>query len=618
MARIADRNGRIRAEYFTCVFAGGAMFLQMIRCAARLPCKAFWAACLSLAGVAWAQTAPAPLTADAPEASSGISAKQAVHARHYMAVTANPYASRAAQGILAAGGSAVDAAITAQLVLNLTEPQSSGIGGGAFLVHYDAASGRMSAYDGRETAPAAARPDRFLKPDGQPMSFRDAVLSGMSVGTPGLLRMLKLAHERHGKLPWARLFAPAIALARQGFAVSPRLHDLLEGDPGLRQDREARAYFYNPDGSARAVGYVLKNPPFAALLERIAAAGPEVFYRGPVAREIAAAVRARERPGDLAAADLAGYQALEREVLCGHYRVYTLCGVPPPDSGHTTVLAILGLLERFDMGALKPESVAAVHLFAEAGRLAYADRDRYVADPAFVPVPTAGLIDRDYLRGRSALIRLDHSMGHVQAGLPPGASTAYAGDSLSEIPATSHMSIVDARGDAVAMTTTIESQFGARVMVHGFLLNNEMTDFAWIPQEDGRPVANRIEPGKRPRSSMAPTLVFDADGHLLLVIGAPGGNVIINFVAKTLIGVLDWKLDIQQAIALPNMGNRNRATEIERGTALEGDIDALKALGHEISLIDFPSGLHGIMVTPQGLVGGADPRREGVALGDAP
>jgi gamma-glutamyltranspeptidase/glutathione hydrolase len=591
------------------------MKLPRLRLAWALP----W---LCAAGFACAQPAAAPAAPGqdvAPEAPSGYTAKQAVHARHYMAVTANPYASRAARDILAAGGSAVDAAITAQLVLNLTEPQSSGLGGGAFLVHYDAASGRMAAYDGRETAPAAARADRFLKADGTPMSFRDAVLSGRSVGTPGLLRMLKLAHQRHGRLPWARLFAPAIQLARQGFAVSPRLHELLEGDPGLRQDGQARAYFYNPDGSARAVGHVLKNPRFADLLARIAAGGPEVFYRGQVARDIAAAVRSQPSPGDLTIADLAGYRPIEREALCGHYRVYTLCGMPPPGSGHTTVLAILGLLERFDLAALQPDSVAAVHLFAEAGRLAFADRDRYVADPAFVPVPTAGLIDRDYLRRRSALISPDHSMGHAEPGLPPGASTAYAGDSLSEIPATSHLSIVDARGNAVAMTTTIESQFGARIMVHGFLLNNEMTDFDWIAEHDGRPVANRIEPGKRPRSSMAPTLVFDAKGRLLLVVGAPGGHAIINFVAKTLIGVLDWNLDIQQAIALPNMGNRNRAaTEIERGTALERDVDGLKALGHEIGLIDFPSGVHGIMVTPQGLVGGADPRREGQAAGDAP
>jgi gamma-glutamyltranspeptidase/glutathione hydrolase len=534
----------------------------------------------------------------------------------YMAVTANPYATRAAQEILRGGGSAVDASIAAQLVLNLTEPQSSGIGGGAFIVHYDARSKRIAAYDGRETAPAAAKPDRFLKADGKPMSFREAVQSGMAVGTPGLLRVLEMAHAKHGRLPWARLFAPAITLAEQGFAVSPRLHQLLATDPALSQDTAARAYFYNPDGSARAVGTLLKNPPFAALLKRIAAGGADAFYTGSVAHDIAAAVAAQPSPGDLTEADLAAYRPRERDVLCGRYRAYTLCGMPPPGSGTTTVLAILGLLERFDMERLRPESAAAVHLFSEAGRLAYADRDRYVADPDFAEVPTAGLINRAYLRGRSELIRPEHSMGRAQAGAPPGATTAYAGDEDSEIAATSHLSIIDSFGNAVAMTTTIESQFGARIMVHGFLLNNQMTDFAWIPEDNGRPVANRIEPNKRPRSSMAPTLVFDNTGKLKLVIGAPGGHAIINFVAKTVIGVLDWGLDIQQAIALPNMGSRNRNTEIERGSILEGTADALRAMGHDVGLTDFPSGLHGIMVTPEGLMGGSDPRREGEAMGD--
>ena len=562
------------------------------------------------------QLVPAPYADVAPEGATGRTTKFAVHATRFMAVTANPYATRAAQEMLGAGGSAVDAAIAAQLVLNLVEPQSSGAGGGAFIVHYDAATRRMAAYDGRETAPAAARPDRFLKPDGRPLTFREAVQSGMAVGTPGLLRVLELAHKKHGRLPWARLFAPAIALAEAGFAVSPRLHDLLAGDPALRNNAAARAYFYDAEGNARAVGSLLKNPAFALLLKRIAAAGPRVFYTGGVARDIAGAVAAAAAPGDLSEADLAGFQAREREALCGRYRVYTVCGMPPPSSGATTVLAILGELERFEMGRLRPESVAAVHLFAEAGRLAYADRDRYVADPDFVPVPTAGLIDRAYLRQRGALITPARSMGHAQAGAPPGASTAYAADTLSELPATSHLSIVDAWGNAVAMTTTIEAQFGSRIMVHGFLLNNEMTDFAWIPQEGGRPVANRIEPGKRPRSSMAPTLVFDSAGKLKLVIGTPGGQAIINFVAKTLVGVLDWNLDIQQAIALPNMGSRNRATEIERGSVLEGSAEALRAMGHEVTVTDFPSGLHGIMVTPEGLIGGSDPRREGEAMGD--
>jgi len=573
---------------------------------------------LGLAGWAGALAPPAQPVDVAPEGASGHTTKFAVRASKYMAVTANSYATRAAQEVLRGGGSAVDAAIAAQLVLNLTEPQSSGVGGGAFIVHYEAASKHLAAYDGRETAPAAARADRFLKPDGRPYTFREAVQSGMAVGTPGLLRVLDLAHKKHGRLPWARLFAPAIALADNGFAVSPRLHELLATDPALKNNPAARAYFYNPDGSARAVGSLLKNPAFAQLLRRVAAGGPDAFYRGEVARDIVAAVAAQVAPGDLTEADLAAYKPMAREALCGRYRAYTLCGMPPPSSGETTVLALLGMLERFDMARMRPDSAAAVHLFSEAGRLAYADRDRYVADPDFVPVPTAGLIDRDYLHQRSELIVPGHSMGRAHAGAPPGASTAYAADEDSEIPATSHLSIIDSYGNAVAMTTTIESQFGSRIMVHGFLLNNEMTDFAWLPIDAGRPVANRIEPGKRPRSSMAPTLVFDSAGKLRVVIGAPGGHAIINFVAKTLVGVLDWGLDIQQAIALPNMGSRNRGTEIERGSVLENSVDALRAMGHEVDLTDFPSGLHGILVTPDGLLmGGSDPRREGEAMGDA-
>ncbi|MDB5803801.1 MAG: ggt [Betaproteobacteria bacterium] len=574
---------------------------------------------------AYAQSNPvsrvAPLPRDdahevAPEAATGKSQKSVVYASRTMAVTANPYSTRAAQEILGAGGSAMDAAIAAEMVLNLVEPQSSGLGGGTFLLHYDAATKRTSAFDGRETAPAAAKADRFLQADGQAMRFIDAVQSGMAVGTPGLLRALEMAHRKYGRLPWVKLFAPAISLAENGFVVSPRLNKLLEGDPALRRNAAARAYFYDADGHARAVGSLLKNPLFADLLKRIARQGAQVFYRGAVARDIAAAVAARVPPGDLTAADLANYQAREREAVCGKYRVYTICGMPPPGSGTTTILAMLGMLERFDLRALKPNSVEAVHLFAEAGSLAYADRDRYVADPDFVPVPVAGLIDPAYLRRRGALINPARSMGHARAGLPPGASTAYAGDSLSELHGTSHLSIIDAAGNAVAMTSTIESQFGARILVHGFLLNNEMTDFSWIAQEEGRPVANRIEPGKRPRSSMTPTFVFDANNKLMLVMGAPGGNAIPNFVAKALIGVLDWGLDVQQAVALPNMGSRNRGTDLERGTVLDGEADALRAMGHTINFFDFPSGLHGIMVTPRGLAGGSDPRREGEALGE--
>jgi gamma-glutamyltranspeptidase/glutathione hydrolase len=546
--------------------------------------------------------------------------RKAVHSRHAMIATANVHASRAGMEMLRAGGSALDAAIAAQMVLNLVEPQSSGIGGGAFLLYWDQAAKRISAYDGREAAPAAARPDRFLQPDGKPMPLGEAIVSGKSVGVPGLLRMLQLAHAKHGRLPWPRLFEPAIRLAEAGFPISPRLHAQIEHDPALRLDPAARAYFYAADGSALPAGYKLKNPELAAVLRRLASEGPEAFYTGAIARDIAAAVAAHPRPGDLTEQDLAGYRAIEREPVCGGYRAYRICGMPPPSSGGIAVLAILGELERFPMGDMQPGSSGAVHLFAEAGRLAYADRDYYVADPAFVEVPTAGLIDAAYLRERSGLIRAERSMGQAKPGSPAGARAAHGADATVEAAGTSHLSVVDARGDAIAMTTTVESAFGSRIMVHGFMLNNELTDFSFVAGESGRPVANRVEPGKRPRSAMSPTLVFDASGRLAMTLGAPGGSMIINYVAKTLVGVLDWKLDIQQAISLPNMGSRNRQTEIEKGSALEGIAASLRALGHPVAAIEMISGLQGIAVTPGGpgftLTGGADPRREGVVLGE--
>jgi gamma-glutamyltranspeptidase / glutathione hydrolase len=541
---------------------------------------------------------------------------RAVHARQFMVATANPHASRAGIETLRAGGSALDAAIAAQLVLNLVEPQSSGIGGGAFILHWDEAARRVAAYDGREAAPAAARPDRFLQPDGKPMPIGEAIDSGRSVGVPGLLRMLRLAHEKHGRLPWARLFEPAIRLAENGFRVSPRLHALIASDPILRTNTAARAYFFLPNGKPLPAGYRLKNPPFAALLRRIALEGPDAFYLGDVARDIVAAVAAHRRPGDLAATDLAAYRALEREAVCGGYRGYRICGMPPPSSGGIGVLAILGVLERFPLATLRPGSSGAVHLFAEAGRLAYADRDRYVGDPDFVPVPVAGLVDPGYLRERAKLVNPAHSMVRALPGMPAGAPAATGADATVEAAGTSHISVVDAQGNALAMTTTIESPFGSRILVRGFLLNNELTDFSLVPDEGGKPAANRVEPGKRPRSSMSPTLVFAPDGGFYMTLGSPGGSAIINYVAKTLVGVLDWKLDIQQAIAAPNMGSRNHETELEKGTALEGIAAALRSLGHPVESVRLNSGLHGIVRTPQGLAGGADPRREGVALGD--
>ena len=533
-----------------------------------------------------------------------------------MVATANPHASQAGMEMLRAGGGALDAAIAAQFVLNLTEPQSSGIGGGAFVMHWDQAARRVSAYDGRETAPAAARPDRFVQADGKPMPIAEAIHSGKSVGVPGLLRVLHLAHAKHGRLRWASLFEPAIRLAEDGFPVSPRLYALIKSDPILQRNTAARAYFYLPDGSPLPVGYRLKNPAFAAVLRQIAQEGPDAFYLGPVARDIVAAVAAHPRPGDLTEQDLAAYRAVEREAVCGSYRAHRICGMPPPSSGGIGVLAILGVLERFPMAGMRAGSSGAVHLFAEAGRLAYADRDHFVGDPDFVQVPVAGLIDPAYLRERAKLIRPERSMGRAPPGTPAGARVALGADATVEAEGTSHISVIDAQGNAIAMTTTIESPFGSRILVRGFLLNNQLTDFSFVPAEGGRPPANRVEPGRRPRSSMAPTFVFDPDGAFRMTVGSPGGSAIINYVAKTLVGVLDWKLDIQQAIAAPNMGSRNRETEIEKGSALESIAAALRALGHPVEAVELNSGLHAIMRTPGGLAGGADPRREGIALGD--
>lgn len=542
-----------------------------------------------------------------------------------MVAAANPHAARAGMEMLRAGGSALDAAIAVQMALNVVEPQSSGIGGGAFVLHWDAAAGKVSAYDGRETAPAAARPDRFLRPDGSPMTLPEAVGSGRSVGVPGVLRMLELAHRRHGRLPWRQLFAPAIRLAEEGFAVSPRLHRLIATDPLLPRLPAARAYFMLPDGRPLPVGHRLRNPELAAVLRRIADEGADALYRGEIASDIVAAAASSTdkygRPGDLTADDLAAYRAIEREAVCGSYRAYRICGMPPPSSGGVAVLELLGLLERFPMARVRGGSSEAIHLFAEAGRLAYADRDHYVGDPAFVQVPVAGLIDPGYLRERSALIRPERSMRRAQPGSPAGVRAAFGADATAESDGTSHLSVVDAEGNAVAMTTTVESAFGSRILVRGFLLNNQLTDFSLVPEEDGRPAANRVEPGKRPRSSMAPTFVFGRAGgpqagRLLLAAGSAGGTAIINYVAKLLVCMIDWKLGVQDAIAAPNMGSRNRETELERGTPAEAFATSLRARGHPVAVLGLASGSQGIQVTARGLRGGADPRREGVALGE--
>ena len=555
-----------------------------------------------------------------PEVSTGWTSKSPVTAKHWMVVAANPLAVEAGSRILKQGGSAVDAAIAVQLVLGLVEPQSSGLGGGAFMLVHDGKAGRLVAYDGRETAPAAATPDRFMQ-DGKPMTFFAAVVGGKAVGVPGVVRLLEAAHRRHGRLKWAALFAPAIALAERGFAVSPRLHALIAAERHLTQPR-AHAYFYTVEGKPLPVGTMLVNPAYAATLRRIAEGGADALYGGDIARDIVATANGHPtNPGDLTLADLAGYEVKVRDAVCGTYRSYRVCGMPLPSSGGLTVLQMLKILEPFDLRAMGPASFWSVHYVSEAGRLAFADRGVYMADPAFF-TPPEGLLDDAYLRSRSALIRPDASMGVAGPGTPPeklpaSQRVALGRDNALDVPSTSHLSIVDKYGNAVAMTTTIESGFGSRLMTQGgFLLNNQLTDFSFVPTEQGKPVANRVEAGKRPRSSMAPTIVYDRFGHVAIVAGSPGGSAIINYVAKTLLAIIDWDLDPQAAVALPNFGSRNGPTELERNTPLVALEPRLKALGAPVWITDHTSGLHVIQRTKDGWVGGADPRREGIARGE--
>ncbi|MEY3979559.1 MAG: gamma-glutamyltranspeptidase [Pseudomonadota bacterium] len=570
---------------------------------------------LHLAAGAAAAEKPSGAQADiAPEAATASTDKSLVKASKWMVSSANPLASEAGRQVLRDGGSAVDAAIAMQMVLALVEPQSSGLGGGAFIVSYDAKRRRISTIDGRETAPAAVTSQLFIK-DGKPLGFADAVNSGLSVGVPGVLRALELAHQRHGRLPWARLLQPAIRLAEEGFAVSTRLHAQIKGNRDLAVQAAARAYFY-PQDQAAPVGYLLKNPALAEVLRRVASEGVSAFYRGEIAQDIVHAVESHTRPGTLSEQDLAEYRALEREPVCSRYRQYQLCGMGPPSSGPIAVMQMLGMLQQHEVASMLPGSREAVHYFAETGRLAFADRERYVADPAFVSVPVTAMLDSRYLAWRGALIDARQSMGVAQAGDPSGMLKQRGeGDTVDQA-STTHLVAIDAQGNAVSMTSTIESEFGSKIFVRGFLLNNQLTDFSLLPTDpQGRAVANRVEPRKRPRSSMSPIIVLKDDKPYLLI-GSPGGSSIILYVAKTLMGVLDWKLDVQQAIALPNMGSRNRDTELEQGSGLESLQQALRQSGHRVSIAPSPSGVHAIMIQPDALFGGADPRREGVALGD--
>ncbi|MDD2925511.1 gamma-glutamyltransferase family protein [Rhodoferax sp.] len=587
---------------------------------------------------------------DQPENASGYSEKTGWATSRFAVAAANPLAADAGYQILKSGGSAVDAAIAVQMVLTLVEPQSSGLGGGAFLVHFNGKD--TEAFDGRETAPAATTEALFLGPDGKPLPFIDGVVSGRSVGTPGTLRMLEMAHQQYGKLPWATLFRPAIALAEEGFRVSARMHTLLVSEQHLKKDPAAASYFYDANSQAWPVGHRLKNPELGAVLRRIAGGGARVLMEGELAQAIVRKVQQHPvRPGPLSLSDLAAYQAKKHAALCFDYtpqknradapapRDYRICGMPPPSSGTLAIAQILGILNHTNAATLAPEQTPLglipspdwLHLYTEASRLAFADRALYLADPDFVAAPAGdwmSLLAPDYLAQRSQLIAVGKdapSMKTARPGTPGGVRTGFAPSPEQPEYGTSHISIIDAWGNALAMTSTIEDGWGARLMVNrgsglagGFLLNNELTDFSFAPRDlNGIPIANRVQPGKRPRSSMSPVLVFDkASGQLVMSAGSPGGAFIIHFTAKTLYGVLNWGLDTQQAINLPNFGSLNGPTLLEEKRFPAGTIQALQVRGHDVREMNMTSGLQAIQRTPTGFFGGADPRREGVVIGD--
>ncbi|HEX2528653.1 MAG TPA: gamma-glutamyltransferase [Geminicoccus sp.] len=566
----------------------------------------------------WCQIAMlAPSLARAQEAPSGRAERQAVTATRHMIVTANPLATEAGEAVLARGGSAVDAMVAAQFVLNLVEPQSSGIGGGAFLLHWDEKARQLTSFDGRETAPRAVAPDLFLRPDGTPMPFDEAVPGGKSVGVPGTLALLELAHRLHGRLAWADLVSPAADLAERGFPVSPRLASAIAGNvEQLRAFPATRSYFLGTDGQPLAAGSVLRNPAFAATLRLLAEQGSAPFYRGQLGADIVAAVgSAPVNPGTLSRQDLADYRVVLRPPVCRPYRAYRVCGMGPPSSGGIAVLQILGMLEHVNMQGLGA-GVDGMQALVEASKLAFADRNLYLADSDFVRVPVRGLLDQAYLTTRAQAIRLDSSIPKAAAGNPPWREAALlAPDESDKLPGTSQIAIVDGEGNAISMTTTIENGFGSRLMVGGFLLNNELTDFAFTPTEGERLVANRVEPGKRPRSSMAPTIVFDGKDDPMLLIGSPGGSQIIGYVAQALVAVLDWGMSPQEAVAMGHVLSRNGPVELEEGTDAASLQAAFEARGQQVQVKALNSGLHAIRIDGDRLESGVDPRREGAAKG---
>lgn len=572
----------------------------------------------------------APTDRGAADVRAPVEAAEESEKRWFIAA-ANPYAAEAGAEILRRGGSAVDAATATQAVLGLVEPQSSGLGGGAFMLHYDPETDTLETYSGREWAPASATPDRFLTESGEPMNFYDAVAGGLSVGVPGAVRMLEMAHRDHGALPWKDLFELAIALSGNGFEVSPRLNDLLSRIPRLKELPAAAAYFYSEEGAPHPVGHVLKNPAYAQTLKTIAASGADAFYEGPIAEAIVEAVNSAPNPGGMTLDDLADYQAEKLDPVCSPYRAYRVCSMAPPSSGGVTTLQILSMLEPFDLAGAGAHSIEALHLIFEASRLAYADRNQYLADndklaEAGGLSPEAvisGLLNPAYLAARAALIDPMQAMEEVFAGDPSqyapdenaGQWRDFGADASPEPPSTSHFVIVDGEGRVVSMTTTVEFAFGSHLMAGGMILNNQLTDFSFLPERDGKPVANAVAPRKRPRSSMSPVIVFDEEGRFWGALGSPGGPAIIGYVVKTLIAMIDWDMGAQEAIELPNAVYPRGEPIVEEGGFDAQIIAGLTARGHNVTARGLNSGVHAVRIRPDGSFdGGADPRREGVWL----
>ncbi|RDE08284.1 gamma-glutamyltransferase [Pelagibacterium lacus] len=555
----------------------------------------------------WAQDVPQP------ENTTAIADNESVRAQDFMVASAHPLATQAGYDVLAAGGSAADAAVAVQTMLGLVEPQSSGLGGGAFLVYFDAQSGAVSTYDAREKAPLAADGTYWIGENGEPMAFMDAVIGGRSAGVPGTPMLLERLHADHGTMDWADLLLPAIDTADNGFQVSQRMADSVANAQGLDTFVEASEYFL-PGGEPIAEGSTLTNPAYADTLRLYAEEGSAPFYTGEIAQDIVAALNTNINPGILTMEDFEAYDVVMRDPVCMDYRGYEICGMGPPSSGALAVGQILGVLEHFDLPSME-DGVEFRHLFAEASRLAFADRGLYLGDSDFVDIPE-GYLDEAYLAERSALIDPDASMGIAAAGVPPGwDEAALASDIERPRAGTSHFVIVDSEGNAISATTTIESGFGSRVMTRGFLLNNELTDFSFTAEANGAPIANRVEPGKRPRSSMAPTIVLE-DGQPILLTGSPGGAAIIHYTALSLVALLDWNMDPQEAIDLRHVTNLNGRTNVEEGEGAEDLAAGLEALGHEVAITNLNSGLHVIAITPDGLIGAADKRREGTAMGE--